>query len=306
MYIAARRKSLPWLLLTVTILLSFLSMIILQGVAAEPAYYPRSLSSFPILPTSWTDNSNGLFGSFDSISFQGHKVTLWQDTVKPGVREAKNNQLTADVTSERANENAVETYAKPADDTISWVLFDSKGRQYYLEVTDDEYSRNVTTLVKPNNIQYLETENNEIISVRDYTKFVQAQPFSRLADEIYENAGSDHQFIYETWYIATNATSYAKEDVEQVNSPLETLFLGKGDCEDLTILIASIMSASSYTKDWEIKIVYFDAFNPETSGTVNHVALYVDTGNESTFVESTTDSKGLTIWNKVDGWYVDV
>ena len=304
MYIAARRKSLPWQLFTITLFLSLLSMIILQSVAAEPAYYSRSLDSFPILPTSLIDNSNGLFGSFENIYFPDHKGKLWQETVKPVLREAQGNRFSAGSSS--ANESAVETHVNATDSTISWVLNDSEGRQYYLVVTNDEYARNVTTVVKPNNIQYLETENNEVVSVRDYTKFVQTEPFSSLADEIYENAGSDHQFIYETWYLATHATSYAKENVEKVSFPLETLFLGKGDCEDLTILIASIMAASSHTKDWEIKIVYFDAFDPETSGTVNHVALYVDTGNESTFVESTTDSKGLNIWNEVDGWYVDV
>jgi len=304
MYIAARRKSLPWQLFTIALFLSLLSMIILQSVAAEPAYYSRSLDSFPILPTSFIDNSNGLIGSFESIYLPGHGGKLWQETVKPVLREAQDNQLSDG--SSGANESAVESHVNATDSTISWVLLDSEGRQYYLVVTNDEYARNVVTPVKPNNIKYLETENNEVISVRDYTKFVQTQPFSRLADEIYENAGSDHQFIYETWYVAAHATSYAKEDVEQVSFPLETLFLGKGDCEDLTILIASIMAASSHTKDWEIKIVYFDAFDPETSGTVNHVALYVDTGNESTFVESTTDSKGLNIWNEVDGWYVDV
>src|SRR4029077_15875678 len=141
--IAARRKSLPWQLFTIALFLSLLSMIILQRVAAEPAYYSRSLDSFPILPTSLIDNSNGLLGSFERSYFPDHKGKLWQETVKPVLREAQDNQLSAGSSS--ANENAVETHVNATDSTISWVLLDSEGRQYYLEVTGDEYARNVTT-----------------------------------------------------------------------------------------------------------------------------------------------------------------
>jgi len=304
MYIAAGGKSLTWPLLAITLFLSLLSVIILQGVAAEPTYSSYRLGSFSILPASWTINNNDLFSNFEN-SYLSIKGKLSQGILKPEAHEALRNQYTVSLNSASANEQT-QAYMEINNGVRSWALFDSKGRQYQLEMTQDEYSSNVDSPTRPANTQYLGTESGKVISVRDYTKFVQPTPFSMLADEIYENAGTDHQFIYEAWYVATHATSYAKEDVEQVNFPLDTLFLAKGDCEDLTILIASILTASSHTKDWEIKMVYFDAFNPESSGTVNHVALYVDTGKESMFVESTTDSRGLNIWDKVDGWYLDV
>jgi len=304
MYIAARGKSLAWPLLAITLFLSLLSVIVLQGVVAEPAYYSHTLGSFSILPASWTINNIDLFANFES-SYLSIKGKLSQGVLKPEVHEAQRNQHTVSLNSGSADEQT-QAYTQISNGVRSWVLFDSKGRQYQLQMTQDEYVSSVENPSRPANTKYLGTESGKIVSVRDYTKFVQPAPFSKLADEIYKNAGTDHQFIYEAWYVATHATSYAKEDVEQVNFPLDTLFLAKGDCEDLTILIASILTASSYTKDWEIKMVYFDAFNPETSGTVNHVALYVDTGKESTFVESTTDFNGLNIWDKVAGWYFDV
>jgi len=304
MYIAARGKSLAWPLLAITLFLSLLSVIVLRGVAAESAYYSHTLGSFSILPASWTINNNYLFSNFES-SYLSIKGKLSQGVLKPEVHEAQRNQHAVSLNSGSSDEQT-KAHMEVNNGVRSWVLFDSMGRQYRLQMTQDDYVNNVDSPARPANTQYLGTESGKIISVRDYTKFVQPTSFSKLADEIYENAGTDHQFIYEAWYVATHATSYAKEDVEQVNFPLDTLFLAKGDCEDLTILIASILTASSYTKDWDIKMVYFDAFNPESSGTVNHVALYVDTGKESTFVESTTDSKGLNIWDKVDGWYLDV
>jgi hypothetical protein len=302
MYIAARGKSLTWPLLAITLFLSLLSVIIIQGVAAESAFYSHTLGSFSILPASRTINNNYLFSNFES-SYLSIKGKFSQDVLKPEVHEAQRNQYIVSLNSGSSDEQT-KAHMEINNGVRSWVLFDSKARPYQLEMTQDEYS--IDSPARPANTQYLGTESGKIISVRDYTKFVQPTPFSRLADEIYENAGTDHQFIYEAWYVATHATTYAKEDVEQVNFPLDTLFLGKGDCEDLTILIASVLTASSHTKDWDIRMVYFDAFNPESSGTVNHVALYVDTGKESTFVESTTDSKGLNIWDKVDGWYLDV
>jgi len=301
MYIAARGKSLTWPLLAITLFLSLLSVIILQGVAAESAYYSHTLGSFSILPPSWTINDNDLFSNL--TYYLNYKGIFSQDVLRPVVREAQHGHHTVSLNSESADKQT-QAMMEINHGVVSWALFDSKGKQYQLEMTQDEYVNNVDSPARPTNTQYLGTESGKIISVRDYTKFVQPTSFSKLADEIYENAGTDHQFIYEAWYVATHATSYAKEDVEQVNFPLDTLFLAKGDCEDLTILIASILTASSYTKDWDIKMVYFDAFNPESSGTVNHVALYVDTGKESTFVESTTDFNGLNIWDKVEGWYL--
>jgi hypothetical protein len=275
-------------------------------VAAEKPDSSRYLGMSSIAHSSLPNNVNDVFGNIENAYFATRAGLIGQDTVKPEVHEAMHKDLAASLSSKSADEPPSKVHDELNHDSVTWVLFDSKGNQYYFEVTDDEYSRSAKTVDGPTNIRYLETETREVISVKDYTEFVQPRAFSRLADEIYENAGSDHEFIYETWYVVTHATSYAREDVEQISFPLETLFLAKGDCEDLTILIASILTASSYTKDWEIKMVYFNAFNPGTSLTVNHVALYVDTGKESTFVESTTDSSGLNIWNKIEGWYLDV
>jgi hypothetical protein len=190
--------------------------------------------------------------------------------------------------------------------TISLIVTDSKGKEYDLTLTSAEYLENTSDI--PIHIQYLETRDGSNMAVIDYSKYVEADSkISEFADAIYENAESDYDFIYEVWYIVTRSTMFSADETEEASRPISTILNGKGDCEDLTILMASILVASSYTKDWDIKMVYFDAFNAGDSATANHVALFISTNNFTTFVESTNPQlNGLAVWEKVDGWYVDI
>jgi len=292
-YVETRSKGLSWRIVAITLFLSLLSVIMLQS-AAEASYLPSLNQNSPT--SSIHDN---WFANFEHTYYVNRAILL-QDTLKPTLLQA-NHFIRLN------NENMVKPSpsTEQKGDGISWTLSDSSGRQYRLDMTLSEY-RSFDSAPRPAGIKNLETDSRQIIVVKDYSLFVQPEPFSHLADQIYENSGSDYRFIYETWYVATHAATYSREDQERVNLPLETLSLGTGDCEDLTILIASVLTASAHTKGWDIKMVYFDADHPEDSGAVNHVALYVDTGKERLFVESTADSNGLAIWDKVDGWPIDI
>jgi hypothetical protein len=191
------------------------------------------------------------------------------------------------------------------NDTVSFTLKDSKGREYNLPAAKQDYLK-MTENYRA--IQYLETRDGNILAVNDYTGHVKPNSkFTQLADELYLNAGSDYSFLYEVWYLVTHSTEYAPDVTENPSTPFLTLADGKGDCEDLTILIASILASSSSTQNWEIEMVYFDAKNAGDARAVNHVALYVSTNSFTTFVESTNpDLNGLEIWERVDGWYLDI
>jgi hypothetical protein len=91
---------------------------------------------------------------------------------------------------------------------------------------------------------------------------------------------------------------------DRASLPFETLYRGKGDCEDLTILMASLLISAYHTKDWDIKIVYLDASNASDSTTVNHLALFVSTDKFRTLIETTNDD--LNVWIKIQGWYMKV
>jgi len=156
--------------------------------------------------------------------------------------------------------------------------------------------------------RYLETKDGDLIAVQDYRPYVKSYPaLSALADEIYKRSDGDYDFIYNVLQVTKYSTNYAPDgDTETVNSPLKTLNVSRGDCEDLTILVASIIKSSSHTQQWDMKLVYFDSKGPNNATGVNHVALYIDTGQIATFVESTSKANGLHVWDKVEGWYLDI
>jgi transglutaminase-like putative cysteine protease len=186
---------------------------------------------------------------------------------------------------------------------ISWVLSDSKGNEYHLTLTSEEYRQYSRTI--PSSIQNLATIDGKIMAVVDYTAYIQSnEKFAQLTDEVYRNAKSDFEFLQEIKYIVSSNTNYSPEMTDRASLPFETLYIGKGDCEDLTILMASLLISSYHTKDWDIKIVYLDAFNASDSTTVNHLALFVSTDKFTTFIETTNDD--LNVWNKIQGWYMKV
>jgi hypothetical protein len=79
--------------------------------------------------------------------------------------------------------------------------------------------------------------------------------------------------------------------------------LGGGDCEDTAILAASILDAMP--TDWKVQLVYMDADNPQDPQTINHVLVYVDTGEYQTYIE-TTSNQQMTPYTQVEGFYVTV
>jgi hypothetical protein len=289
-----RRSSRIWfVIISISLLISAL---IASVVTAAAALEDGRDQLFSYIPNPY----NKLLGAKENIAAQMH-------TVKNQVIEIQTSDQLGK-SSFHANGEAMDRGRSlvSSDGTVSWVLNDSKGKEYRLTVAEEDYLKNMEDVTKP--IQYLETKNGSILAVNDYSKYVHSNDkFSELADEMYRNAGSDYQFVYEVWYLVTHSTQYAPDETEEVRQPFATLFTGKGDCEDLTILMASILVSSSYTKDWDIKLVYFDAFNPDEPNSVNHVALFIQTDQFSTFVESTnSELNGLGVWQKVDGWYVGV
>jgi hypothetical protein len=155
----------------------------------------------------------------------------------------------------------------------------------------------------------LRTDNGALLAIQDDTQYIQPASFSQLSSYIYEKVGhDDEKFLYDVWDIVSHSADYSVEqDPFAVKPPLQTLLESKGDCEDLTILTASIISSLPEAKDWDLKLVYFNASDAMHANSVNHVALFASTGKLSTYIETTASkSDGLSVWKQVRGWYVDV
>ncbi len=174
----------------------------------------------------------------------------------------------------------------PADTYQSWVI------QGYL--------------TRKSGMQYvtLAMENGKRPTMVDYTKFVDADTFGKVIPPIYDASLSDEEFIKEAWNLVTQLTTYSADIQETPRYPIETITEGGGDCEDMAILMASLLKAAD--KNWKVQLVYMDADNPENPTTINHALVYVDTGIYSTFIDTTQNIQmNPYLYDTVSGFYFD-
>ncbi len=109
----------------------------------------------------------------------------------------------------------------------------------------------------------------------DFRPFVDEQPFSKVISDLYHGLADDEAFVHEVWYIVIQLTTYSQEVEETPRFPLETMIGGGGDCEDMAILIASMLKAAP--ADYVVELVYMDMDNPTDPRDVNHVLVWVET-----------------------------
>ena len=182
---------------------------------------------------------------------------------------------------------------------------------YYGQTVDfsNELSdfRDVIENLRPEGVQYVNLEDSEtgqIHYVIDYRPFVVENGFTTVIPDLYRDLGNDEDFVYEIWYVVTQLTTYHPEIEETPRFPLETMLGGGGDCEDMAILIASMLKAAP--ANYVVKLVYMDADNPTDAKDVNHVVVWVETpSGYKTFVDGTSKTV-MSPFTLVDGWYLEV
>ncbi|PIN73626.1 hypothetical protein COV20_05375 [Candidatus Woesearchaeota archaeon CG10_big_fil_rev_8_21_14_0_10_45_16] len=158
--------------------------------------------------------------------------------------------------------------------------------------------------IKKEGKEYISLENNgNAITVMDFRPFVDKVAFTNIIPQLYAEIGNDQQFIHELWYILSQLTTYSLEIKETPKFPLETLLSGGGDCEDTSILLASMLKAAN--KNWKISLVYMDSNNPINPKNINHVLVQVETASESFFIETTSKTQENP-YDKIVGWYLEV
>ncbi|MFC2174752.1 hypothetical protein ACFLQ2_02670 [archaeon] len=138
----------------------------------------------------------------------------------------------------------------------------------------------------------------------NFSLFVEGYMFENVIPPLYEEAGSDEEFIKEVFNIVQQITTYVLDIGDTPRYSLETLTGAGGDCEDSSILMASMLRAAS--PDWIVQLVYLDADNPLDPQTMNHVIVYVDTGTYSRYVETTAKTYYDYYPDGVNGWIVEV
>ena len=204
-------------------------------------------------------------------------------------------------------ENAVQPQMVFNKEVVEMTLYDSKNNKYFWTMPVTTYETQVKIDEFP--IMPFKTNTGQIITVGDFRPFV-GTSFSNVIDEIYNNLENPDYFVYEIWYMISKLTIYSLDIGEEPRFAIETLVRGGGDCEDTVILIADMLRSSSHTKDWKIKLVYFDSDNLTNPQNINHVVLSIDEGNSKPYIIETTAKtfEDLTMWNNIEiiGWSLDV
>ena len=196
-----------------------------------------------------------------------------------------------------------------------WDFTDSRGNPYHWDMPMSSYD---ALVAKPLPQKYINLQfaNGTTVQELDYTQFV-GHDFSKSIDQIYDNSGSDDQFVYEVWYIVSQMTTYSLDLTNGNLWPLQVMTRAGGDCKDLSILIADMIRSSSHTANWEVKLVYMDYNNPSNPKTINHMIVEVNTGKKLYKIEATgKDPQGFHYWKdngfhywddkNIIGWQYDV
>lgn len=183
----------------------------------------------------------------------------------------------------------------------------SDARDFYEDEIDGtlDYFEDSLKELQEEGKQYIELDNSRgrDFVVMDFRPYVDESNFKNVMRDMYNDYSNDEDFIYDLWYMIAQLTTYSTEIEETPKYPLETLLSGGGDCEDTSILMASLLKA--VPRNWDVELVYLDADNPEDPREVNHVVVYVNTGSESFFIETTSDVE-MNPYEEIEGWYFEI
>jgi hypothetical protein len=148
---------------------------------------------------------------------------------------------------------------------------------------------------------YLDVNGNKIVAT-NYSPYIDSDPFKDFIPALYASSSSDTEFIQNVRKIISQLTVYDTQGNEDPHHPLETFVKGGGDSEDLSILLTSMLLAAP--TDWDIRLVFMDADHPQNAQAINHMIVYVDTGEEKLLLEPTNPD---AFWSfDTQGWSLDV
>jgi len=218
--------------------------------------------------------------------------------------ETKYNELQSEF-SKYKKEAISPPYTAISGRDVSWHFKSSDGELLIWKVPIDTYRYQITRIKPTDYLNLKNTKTGETYKVMDYRKYVEKQSFSNVIPSLYSKINDDKKFIHEVWYIVSQLTTYSADigSKDIPRWPLETLTEAGGDCEDTSILVASMLKAAP--TNYIVKLVYCDAKNPSDPKTVNHVIVWVEAGSYKTFIE-TTSKTTMSPYTNVVGWYFEV
>lgn len=147
--------------------------------------------------------------------------------------------------------------------------------------------------------------DGSIYSEPNYRILVDPAPFENVMATMYNNSPNDEAFLDQVWYTVTQLSQYTSDgDQETPRYPLETLLAGGGDCEDSSILFASLVRAAPVS--WRVWLVFINSDTPYTETVSNHVIVRVDTGMRTYLIETTGGSTMAPYQLDVKGRFLEL
>jgi len=192
-------------------------------------------------------------------------------------------------------------YAAISEGNITWAWRDMGGGLQRWVMPVDNYRSWVTT-PKPHKTVALQCGEG-VCTMLDYRPYVHPDEFSEVVPSLYEHSGGGQAFIQEVYNLASQLTVYSTDVGEVPRWPIETLAEGRGDCEDLTILLASLIKAAPHP--YTLSLVYIDTANPTDPQYPDHVIIVVEDEDWRLFVECSSD-EGWKFYDYIQGWFFEL
>ena len=207
-----------------------------------------------------------------------------------------------ETTLEELDESLKPPYVTIAGRQISFVWKDTQDRLNSWVLPWDIYQM-WADLEKPDETMTLKGDNDIYAVAMDFRPFVRTEGLDQVIPGVYERCTDELAFAKEMFNLVSQLTEYADEAGEVPRWPFETLTEGGGDCEDLSILFASLLKASPYP--YKVSLVYTDLRHRDAPQEANHVLVQVATDEWSVFAECTS-SEGWDLFKDIKGWFVEV
>jgi hypothetical protein len=184
---------------------------------------------------------------------------------------------------------------------ITWAWKDMDGNLHKWTLPMDGY-RSWIEITKPDETVRIKC-GSETYTMVDFRPYVRPDGFSKVIPDFYQQCADEREFAQEAFNLVSQLTVYSEDIGEVARWPVETLTEAGGDCEDLSILFASLLKAAPYP--YKLSLVYMDADNPTDPQHPNHVMVRVETDDWKLFVECTND-QGWGYWKQVTGWFFEL
>jgi len=125
----------------------------------------------------------------------------------------------------------------------------------YIQVGNFQFPRKLYVSVPSSLYHFYRGESHAISSIVGYVRFITPEAVSPIAECIREAVGENNESFANAVLTLVQQMSY---NVSNVKYPVETLVDGFGDCDVLSLLVASIMKAGGL----DVVLLYYKDLNP--------------------------------------------